>query len=101
MALLIVPILLIAVVLYIAYPLLKEEEAKAEQGKQSSQRDLLLEQKVDVIANLKDIEMDYRMGKLSEEDYQALKLDFEGQAVGIFQKLESLGETGQTRKKKS
>ena len=51
--------------------------------------------------NLKDIEMDYRMGKLSQIDYEHLRADFELQAVEVFRSLESLGKTDRLRKKKA
>ena len=45
--------------------------------------------------------MDFRMGKLSTQDYQSLKLDFEQQAVEIFQRVQSLqAESGKIGKKK-
>lgn len=99
--LILAPILLIAVVLYIAYPLLKEEKEAAERQRASTEKERLMEQKEDVIANLKDIEMDYRMGKLSDEDYRELKLDFERRAVEAFQEIERLEESRRARKKKS
>jgi len=51
-----------------------------------------------VISNLKDIEMDFRMGKLSEEDYQVLREDFKLRAMKAIRKLESLEEKRNTRK---
>lgn len=99
--LILAPILLIAVVLYIAYPLLKEEGEAAEGERESTEKERLMEQKEDVIANLKDLEMDYRMGKLSDEDYRELKLDLERRAVEAFQEIEMLEESRRAGKKKS
>ena len=101
MALLIAPVLFILAAIYVAYPLLKEEQEDRAEEIEKTERQGLMEAKEEVISNLKDIEMDYRMGKLSQEDYQNLKLDFEYQAVKVFQQLESLKESRKGRKKKS
>ena len=101
MALLIAPILFIAAAIYIAYPLLKEKQEDRGEEIEKTERQRLMEAKEEVISNLKDIEMDYRMGKLSQDDYQNLKLDFEHQAMKVFQQLESLEESRKGRKKQS
>ncbi len=101
MTLLIAPILFIATVIYVAYPLLKEGRSVSGSQVTRSQRDRLLEAKENIIMNLKDIEMDYRMGKLSQIDYEHLRADFELQAVEVFRSLESLGKTDRLRKKKA
>ena len=89
MVLLIAPILFIAVVLYVAYPLLKEGQS-ASLELELSERELLQQKKEETIGHLKDIEMDYQMGKLSEEDYESLKVEFEYRAVEVLRQLESL-----------
>ncbi|MCH8820502.1 MAG: hypothetical protein IIB03_09325 [Acidobacteria bacterium] len=103
MALLIAPILFAAAVLYIAYPLLKEEEeTEAWATEEKSAADKAHRDKNDIIDVLRDIDMDYRMGKLSKQDYEALKDDYESRAVEVFQKLQSLQKRGdRARKKKS
>lgn len=82
------PILLIVLVLFVAWPLLSDRLET-----ETANRDelaLALEEKEGLIAALKDIEMDFRMGKLSEEDYQTLKDDFEARAVKSLERLENL-----------
>ncbi len=101
MALLIAPILFISAVLYIAYPLLQEEKKESAPEDEVTDQEKALKEKEDIIESLKDIEMDFRMGKLSTRDYQSLKLDFEQQAVEIFQRVQSLqAESGKIGKKK-
>ena len=101
MALLIAPILFISAVLYIAYPLLQEEKKESAPEDEVTDQEKALREKEDIIESLKDIEMDFRMGKLSTHDYQSLKLDFEQQAVEIFQRVQSLqAESGKIGKKK-
>ncbi len=95
MALLIAPILFIAGVLYVAYPYLKEEaEPEVRAADEKSDEDEALQYESDIIDVLRDIDMDYRMGKLSKQDYEALKGDFERRAVGAFQQLQSLQKRG-------
>ena len=101
MALLIAPILFISAVLYIAYPLLQEEKKESAPEDGVTDQEKALREKENIIESLKDIEMDFRMGKLSTQDYQSLKLDFEQQAVEIFQRVQSLqAESGKIGKKK-
>jgi len=88
-ALLFAPILFVAAVLYVAYPLLKEA-AEDPAARQQTEREKRLADKDDLIDNLRDVEMDYRMGKLSQDDYQLLKVEYEQRAVEVFEKLQSL-----------
>ncbi len=101
MALLIAPILFIGAVLYIAYPLLQEEKKESAPEDEVTEQVKALREKEDIIESLKDIDMDFRMGKLSTQDYQTLKRDFEHRAVEIFQRVQSLqAESGKIGKKK-
>jgi hypothetical protein len=91
MVLLIAPILFAAGVLYIAYPLLKEEEESVVRTtNEKNAEDNALQTKSVIIDVLRDIDMDYRMGKLSKQDYEALKDDYESRAVEALQTLQSL-----------
>lgn len=102
MALLIAPILFIGAVLYIAYPLLQEEKEGAAAADEQSTRDKVLQDKEEIIEVLRDIDMDFRMGKLSAQDYDLLKSDFENRAVGVFRELQSLQKkSGKARKNRS
>ena len=101
MALLIAPILFISAVLYIAYPLLQEEKKESAPEDEVTDEEKAQHEKEDIIESLKDIDMDFRMGKLSTQDYQSLKGEFEQRAVEIFQRVQSLqAEGGKIGKKK-
>ena len=101
MALLIAPILFIGAVLYIAYPLLQEKKKESEPEDEATDEEKAVQEKEAIIESLKDIDMDFRMGKLSTQDYQSLKRDFEQRAVEIFQRVQSLqAEKGKIGKKK-
>ena len=100
MELLIAPILFIGVVLYVAYPLFLDPEEDGQDDLKSADRERVLEEKENVLANLKDIEIDYQMGKLSQEDYEELKSEFELLAVGVFERLEQLSTKKRSKMKK-
>ena len=67
---------------------------------EGTKREQTLHEKEEVVDALKDIEMDFRMGKLSHSDYQLLKKDFEHRAVEVFQRLDLLDKKGISQGKK-
>jgi hypothetical protein len=101
MAFLLIPLILIGLVLYVSWPLLREESDPIEE--ETSELDLARQEKEQAVADLKDVEMDYRMGKLSEEDYARLKEEFEARALVTLEKVESLRqrEPSRSRRKKA
>jgi hypothetical protein len=40
---------------------------------------------------IKDAELDHQMGKLSDEDYQAIDKELKGQAIEILKEIDKLG----------
>jgi hypothetical protein len=56
----------------------------------SSSLKLLLRKKETIYENIKDLEFEYKMGKLSEEDYQRLRDDYSREAFEIMTRIESL-----------
>ena len=84
----IAPILFIAAIIYVAYPLVSEKIALALADTGDSGQERLLNEKDEIISSLKDIEMDYRMGKLSLQDYTQLRVDFERRAADVFKRLD-------------
>jgi hypothetical protein len=49
----------------------------------------LLDRKETVYAAIKEIEFDYQMGKLSEEDFQQLRQQYKDEAVAILKQLDT------------
>lgn len=90
MALLVAPVLFVALLIYVAYPLLREGAEGVVDETLRNERERLLAEKEEILAGLKDIEMDYRMGKLSDEDYKNIRTDFEFRAVKVLKRLEKL-----------
>lgn len=52
-----------------------------------------------VMSTLGEIEFDYHMKKLSDEDYQTLKNNYAGAAVAIMKEEESAGQKARTKRK--
>ncbi|HJP18355.1 MAG TPA: hypothetical protein QF468_06875 [Nitrospinota bacterium] len=52
----------------------------------------LLVQKEVAYATLKDLDFDFKTGKLSDEDYQELKTQYEKEAIGILEKIDQLSK---------
>ncbi len=90
MELMLIPVMLIGLVLFVAWPLMKEDDGEPMAVEEMTELDRALEVKESAFANLKDIEMDFRMGKLSEDDYERLKEDWEAHAVEAMRKVEAL-----------
>jgi hypothetical protein len=88
MGLLIAPILFVAAIIYVAYPLLTDPVSVAPGEADEEKIGQLFEEKDEIVASLKDIDMDYRMGKLSLQDYNSLRSDFERRAADVFKRLE-------------
>jgi hypothetical protein len=61
-------------------PVLVEDDRLAE----------LLHRKEQVLASIKELEFDYRVGKLSEADYQQYDQRLRRQAIGLMQQIEQM-----------
>lgn len=48
----------------------------------------LEERKKNIYENLRDLQFEYRMGKLSDQDYQETKLDLQRQLAGVLAEIE-------------
>jgi len=56
----------------------------------SSSLKVLLRKKETIYENIKDLEFEYKMGKLAEEDYQRLRDDYSREAFEIISQIESV-----------
>ncbi len=54
-----------------------------------NEKDNLVKKKDEVLAALKEIDFEYQLGKLSEQDYQELKKEYEINALKILKQLDS------------
>jgi hypothetical protein len=77
-------LLLGGVVVLIALPFFVKEQDSADPGV----REALPAQKEEIYGALKDIELDYRMGKLSREDYEELNRAYRQKALRLLRVID-------------
>ena len=56
--------------------------------------DRLLDRKSVVYKNLMDLELEHKMGRLSEADFRRLDTGYKQEAAGILQEMDKLGPSG-------
>jgi hypothetical protein len=81
-------VVLIAVVVLIVSAPLRRRGAQRSEG--DDRRDELEAAKEAKYRELRDLELDYRTGKLSDEDYRALDRTLRAEAVEILRRLDEL-----------
>lgn len=82
----------LASLLFIWYPFVRKSQERGFRPVGEKEQNLLeLEGHRDATyAVIKELEFDYQMGKLSQEDYQNLRGKYEQTALGILAKIDSL-----------
>jgi hypothetical protein len=85
---LIVIVLLGVVVWLVSGPL---RTAPAVEEAEAARRDDLEAAKEAKYREIRDAELDYRTGKLSEEDWRALDRDLRAEAIDLLRRLDDLG----------
>lgn len=80
MNILIMLLLLCVVAFFVGYPLIKPEYDSEEQN---LAREKLKAEKDAVMTTLNEIEFDYQMGKLAEDDYEMMKNKYQVTALEI------------------
>jgi len=77
---------------YVATPLFKEPKGNLEvELLAETELDRLLNRKAIVYSNLKDLEFEYKMGRLADSDFRRLEAGLKSEAAVILQKLDQLG----------
>jgi hypothetical protein len=78
--------------IYVLTPLFKEPEGNLEvELLAETELDRLLARKAVVYSNLKDLEFEYKMGRLADGDFRRLEAGYKSEAAAILQKLDELG----------
>ena len=75
-------------VLYVVRPL--TEPGRAPLVMEDDRLTLLLERKDSALTAIKELEFDYQVGKISDEDYQRFDQRLRRQAIGLLQQIEKL-----------
>jgi hypothetical protein len=77
---------------YVMKPLFQEPKGNLEvELLAETELDRLLNRKAIVYSNLKDLEFEYKMGRLSDADFRRLEGGFKGEASVILQQMDRLG----------
>jgi hypothetical protein len=78
--------------IYVLKPLFREPRGNLEvELLAETELDRLLNRKAVIYTNLKDLEFEYKMGRLSDADFQRLEAGYKQEAAAILQKLDELG----------
>ena len=83
-------VVLAIAVLVITAPLRRGRAAEREAA-EGAQREELEAAKAAKYAEIRDAELDYRTGKLSEADWRALDRELRGEAMDLLRRLDDLG----------
>jgi hypothetical protein len=80
---------------WVGYPLLKPRkfDSPAEPSSTDSLGDLKVE-KEEIYSAIKEMELDHKMGKLSQEDYHVLREKYRTKAIGSLQRMDELERKG-------
>jgi uncharacterized membrane protein len=87
MDLLVIVVLLVLVVVIVAAPL---RSGRREEAAEDAERAELEAARDAKYREIRDAELDYRTGKLSEPDWRALDRDLRSEAVAILRKLDEI-----------
>lgn len=85
-------LLALSVIFFVGYPLLKPGMPDTKGAGRSDEREVLeslIKKKEETYRGIKNLEMDYKMGKLSLEDYQELEGRYKQEAIEILKKIEA------------
>jgi len=83
-------LLALAVVAFIGYPLLQDHFAGEEDLELPEEDEELYRRKEATYSALKELEFDYKTGKLSEQDFQELDARFKADALEILEAIDQL-----------
>ncbi len=82
----------LAASIYVLRPLFTEPKGNLEvELLAETELDRLLNRKAVLYSNIKDLEFEYKMGRLSDADFQRLNTGYKNEAAVILQKLDQLG----------
>ncbi|MCY3758360.1 MAG: hypothetical protein OXG96_11615 [Acidobacteria bacterium] len=82
----------LAAAFYVFRPLLSTAGSSflADIDSRSTGLKRLLRRKETIYENIKDLDFEYKMGKLSDEDYQRLHQDYLAEAYGVVSQIEAI-----------
>jgi hypothetical protein len=85
---------------YVLLPLFREPKDSLDvELLAETESDRLQDRKTVIYRSLKDLEFEFRMGRLSDTDYRRLEAESKNEAATILQKLDQLDASGKTDEK--
>ena len=78
----------------VVHPILTRKHTWQRATGTRRQRLELTERKEQVYASIKEMEFDHSLGKMSQTDYDAVRVGLEGEAVEILQRIDGLADAG-------
>ncbi len=81
----------LAIVIWLVLAPLREDHVERDEGRASSLRDELEALKEAKYREIRDAELDYRTGKLSEADWRAQDRSLRREAIELLRRLDDLG----------
>lgn len=95
-------LLSLAVSAFIVYPILKARAGSKPEFDSNHHATDLEERKDNIYAAIKEIEFDFQMGKLSEEDFNELRQQYKNDAIQLLEEMDKAQPGGvKTTDKKS
>src|SRR6202166_3937334 len=88
MTLIAVAVLVVALTLFFTLTVRTKDVPPPEPG---SPTQYLEDRKAQIYENLRDLQFEYRVGKLSDEDYQQTKLGLQKELAGVLAEIEKFG----------
>ena len=74
----------------ICVPLFRKEHTVESAIIEETEWDLLLRKKEVVLANIQDLDFEYKCGKLSEEDYNRIRSEMSSEAAVVLQEIDQI-----------
>lgn len=78
----------VGVLLFVFIPLFATRDTLAQSTRRENRRRQLLEDRDMVYDAIRELDFDFRMGKVEEEDYQQARARYEAQAVELMKSLD-------------
>lgn len=83
----IIAVIIVAVIAFIAYPLFTKSRGQMIEA--SNPYDTIVSQRDSAYAALRDLDLDFQLGKLSESDYTSLRDKYKARAAVALQELDA------------
>jgi hypothetical protein len=79
-----------AVIAAVCIPLFRKDDAIESAIIEETEWDLLQRKKEVILANIQDLDFEYKCGKLSEEDYRQIRAEMGGEAALVLEEIDTI-----------